>query len=180
MNQSTTSFALLCILALAMAGCASNVKTDYDSQAPFASYSTYAFEPGQARTVQSLDESRVRNALEETLAAEGFEKVPPEQAELWTRFRFEEKRKYESSGFSYGFGLFNRPFGFGLTTRPEARPVEQEQLVVELVDPQSNRVVWQGSSRQYLTENMAPQARRELINQLVENMFDSYPPEEGR
>lgn len=176
MKHAFRTLALLTVLALA--GCAGNVTTDYDNQAPFATYSTYAFEPGQTGDVQSLDESRVRNAVEEAMAAEGFEKVSPEQADVWVRFGFEDKRRYESRGFTYGLGVFGSPFGFGISTRPEARQVDQEQLVLEFVEPESNRVVWQGSSREYLTENMGPQRRRELIGELVESMFERYPPEE--
>lgn len=176
MNQQR-SLTVLLLLVMGLAGCASNVTTDYDSNAAFTTYDTYAFEPGQAREVQSLDASRVRNAIEDEMRSEGYEQVPPEQADLWVRFRFEEQRKYESTGFSYGVGVFNSPFGFGLSTRPEARPVPQEQLVVELVEPESNRVVWKGTSREYLTEDMGPQSRTELINELISNMFQRYPPE---
>lgn len=177
MKQQTYRFAVVCIFLIALAGCASNVSTDYDSQAPFATYDTYAFEPGQSREVQSLDASRVRSAVAEAMQSEGYEQVAPEQADLWVRFRFEEQTRYESSGFGYGLGLFNSPFGFGLSTRPEARPVMLEQLVVELVEPESNQVVWKGLSHDYLSEKMQPAQRTELIGELITRMFERYPPE---
>ena len=176
MQQSTHSFAILCVLVLGLTGCAANVVTDYDSQAPFAAYSTYTFAPDESEGVQSLDESRVRAAVTEAMEKEGLEKVASDQADLWVRFRFEEQRKYESTGFTYGLGLFNSPFGFGLSTRPEAKPINQQKLVLELVEPTDRRVVWQGTSREYLTETMPPQSRAELIEELVANMFDRYPP----
>lgn len=178
MKQTLNRFVLVCVLALLVTGCASNVSTDYDSQAAFATYSSYAFAPDQSERVQSLDDSRVRNAVDQAMRAEGYEKVPPGEADVWVRFRFEDERKYESTGFSYGLGMFNSPFGFGVSTRPEARPVRQEKLVLELVEPAQSRVVWQGNSREYLTENMGPQTRAELIDELVNNMFMQYPPQE--
>lgn len=177
MAQVLSRFGFVCLLALLVTGCASNVATDYDSQAPFATYSSYAFEPGQSERVQSLDDSRVRNAVDQAMVEEGLEKVPADEADLWIRFRFEDERKYESTGFSYGLGMFNSPFGFGLSTRPEARPVRQEKMVLEMFEPSENRVIWQGKSRQHLTENMGPETRAELIEELVENMFKQYPPQ---
>lgn len=177
MKESTMRLVMVCLWALVLPGCASSIATDYDPQASFGTYSTYAFEPGPAGQVQSLDDSRARSALEQAMTKEGLQRMPPDRADLWVRFRFEDERKYESRGFSYGLGIFNRPFGFGISTRPEARVVRQEQLVVELVEPQSNRVIWQGRSREYLTENMGPSRRGEVIRELVNSMLERYPPE---
>lgn len=175
-QRSNIVAAWLVALTLLLSACATNVATDYDSQAPFASYSDYAYEPGQSERVLSLDDARVRNAVDQAMTQEGYEKVDPDEADLWVRFYFESKTKYESRGFTYGLGLFNSPFGVGLSTRPEARPVEQQQLFVELVDTDTNRVVWQGVAREYLTENMGPQLRSDTIQDLVRNMFERYPP----
>ncbi|QCF26676.1 DUF4136 domain-containing protein [Hydrocarboniclastica marina] len=178
MRQMSGSIVMMALVALALtlSGCATNVVTDYDSQAPFASYESFAYEPGQTDRVQSLDDARVRSAVDEAMAEEGYEKTTPDKADLWVRFYFETKTKYESRGFTYGLGLFNSPFGVGLSSRPEARPVQQQQLFVELVDTQSKQVVWQGSAREYLTENMGPQLRSDTIRDLVANMFQQYPP----
>lgn len=178
MRQRSGSIVMIALVAMALvvSGCATNVATDYDSQAPFASYESFAYEPGQSDRVQSLDDSRVRNAVDQAMAEEGYEKTVPDEADLWVRFYFESKTKYESRGFTYGLGLFNSPFGVGLSSRPEARPIQQQQLFVELVDTDSKRVIWQGSAREYLTENMGPQLRSDTIHDLVANMFQQYPP----
>ena len=49
-------------------------------------------------------------------------------------------------------------------------------LVVELVDTETDRVVWRAASRRYLNENQATESRRELIDEIVADMFEKYPP----
>jgi hypothetical protein len=37
-------------------------------------------------------------------------------------------------------------------------------------------VVWRGAGQRNLTEQMKPEQRSALINRLVKDMFDRYPP----
>ncbi|MDX1756555.1 MAG: DUF4136 domain-containing protein [Marinobacter sp.] len=169
--------ALLLALSL-LAGCASKVVTDYDAAASFENYQTWAFAPGlQAQGFTSLDSARVKNAVTREMAAKQLRSVSSEQADLLVAYQVVEEERLQSYGFSYGLGFGHRPFGWGIASAPPVREVKEGKLVVELVDRASEKVVWRAASRRYLTEDQSPEYRSELIDELVTEMFNRFPPE---
>ncbi len=167
----------LAVVVLALTGCASNVVTDYNPSAVFGNYATWAFAEGAGSgTVVSLDGRRVQSAIEREMKREALRKVAAEDADLLASWRIVEEERLEQIGVGLGFGLGRGNFGWGLASAPPVREVEEGKLVVELVDTELNEVVWRAASRRYLNENQSPEKRRELIDEVVEEMFSKYPP----
>jgi hypothetical protein len=54
--------------------------------------------------------------------------------------------------------------------------VEEGKLVVELVDAKTRQVVWRSASRRYLNESQSSESRQALIDEIVADMFEEYPP----
>jgi hypothetical protein len=163
---------------LLLAGCASNVVTDYDSAAVFGNYSSWAFPErgGDSASFESLDDSRIRAAVERELNRKGLDKAGADAADLLVTWQIVEEERLERSGLGFGLGIGRGNFGWGLSTAPPIREVQEGKLVVELVDAQSERVVWRAASRRYLNEDQSPEYRRELIDEVVADMFTEYPP----
>lgn len=174
-------FVLGLMLALALTGCARYATTDYDGKAQFDTYDRYRFAQREEGAVQSLDAARIERALERELAEEGFSQADSsEAAALIVRYRIEQERRLESRGptFGLGFGFGRSPFTFGMAHSPvESREIKEGQLVVELVDPKAEQVIWQGRAERNLTESMNAAQRSELIDRIVKAMFEQYPPE---
>ena len=59
----------------------------------------------------------------------------------------------------------------------QTREIREGQLVVEMVDPTIDQVVWEGRGRRYLSENQDREERTKLIDQVIEAMFEQYPPQ---
>jgi hypothetical protein len=168
---------ILSLMFLVLAGCASTVTTDYDSERSFSQYDTWAFAPEDIRTnAMSLDASRLESAIEDALAGKNLSKVAADEAGLWVSYGVKEVERLETSGFTYGLGLNRGLFGFGVATMPDVREIKEGRVVVELIDPEADRVVWRAFSKRNLNEDMAPDQRRKLINEEVAKMFDKYPP----
>lgn len=181
MKRSVDMRAMIVGLLLALAGCASIVSTDFDGSVAFATYKTWAFADHDSKDDKtgnylSLDGTRVKSAVERELTSESLQEVSAQKADLLVNYRFEDAEKLESQGFNYGFGFGSGNFGFGLSTPPQVRKIKEGKLVVELVDRDSQRVVWSGVSRRYLSEGQSPESRRELIDEVVHAMFEKYPP----
>ena len=156
---------------------ASNVVTDYDSNAVFGNYSSWAFAPkGEDQSFTSLDGGRIESAVERELNRKAMRKVSEGEADLLVTWQVVEEERLERSGVGLGFGFGSGNFGWGLSTAPPIREVQEGKLVVELVDAQSERVVWRAVSRRYLNEDQSPEYRRELIDEVVADMFTEYPP----
>lgn len=167
------------LASLWLAGCASNVVTDYDSGAGFAGYETWAFakQPDEGpRNFLSLDASRVERAVETAMERQSMDRVSETDADLLVSYRVEDVERLDTTGFTYGFGWGRSPFGFGLSTAPPVREIREGKLVVELVDNDTDRVVWRGASKRYLNEDQSPERRSELIDEVVRDMFEKYPP----
>ncbi|GGE56128.1 hypothetical protein GCM10011533_05760 [Streptosporangium jomthongense] len=170
-------FLIVALVALAMAGCASNVVTDYNSAAVFDNYSSWAFAPVSDNSAfVSLDGNRVRNAIERELNGKAMSKVDAEKADLLVSWRIVEEDRLEQSGVGLGLGFGTGNFGWGLAAPPPVREVKEGKLVVELVDRSSEQVVWRAASRRYLNEDQSPEKRTKLVNEVVAEMFSKYPP----
>lgn len=172
---------LISVFALAITGCASNVITDYDSGATFGNYQSWNFaaagkeDPGYV----SLDGSRIRKAIEREMERENLQKVASEEADLLVAWEIvtEERLERGGSGFGFGLGFGSGNFGWGLSTQPPIEKVEEGKLVVELVDSESKQVVWRSASKRFLRESQTSESRQKLIDQIVTDMFEEYPPE---
>lgn len=172
------------LLAFTLTGCARYAVTDYDAGADFDSYEQYRFAEQEEGTVQSLDATRIERALTRELEKAGLTRTDVEsEADLIVRYRIDRETRIESRGPNFGFGLgFGRnPFTFGMAHSPvQSREISEGQLIVEFIEPNAKQVVWQGRAEQNLTESMSPDRRNELIERVVEAMFEQYPPERAR
>jgi len=165
------------LMVLILAGCTANVVTDYTHAARFGEYASWAYAPEESdSTIVSLDDTRVRAALERELKRKGMRQLPAEEADLLVRWQIVEEERLEQSGVGLGFGFGSGHFGWGVAAPPPVREVKEGKLVVELVDSETMQVVWRAASRRYLRESQSPESRRELIDEVVAEMFSHYPP----
>lgn len=173
---------LLLILLSTLAACAQKPVTyDYDPAAAGLSMNTYALsEPASGPQYQSLDNNRIAAALRKGLAARNVKEVSRDQADVWVAYRVEQERNLEKSGVSFGFGFGTGNVGLGVGTGPKAKEVIEGRLVVDMVSPKSQQVVWTAKSNKSLRESMSPAERDALINELVTEMLANFPPASGQ
>lgn len=168
---------LVSLLLLGLSGCASNVVTDYDSGAAFGHYGSWAFAPnGEGRGFTSLDGGRIESAVEREMDRKALRKMEDNEADLLVSWEIVEEERLERSGLGLGFGFGSGNFGWGLSSAPPVREIQEGKLVLELVDTDTDRVVWRAASRRYLNENQSSESRRKLIDEIVTDMFEEYPP----
>ena len=164
-------------MALVLAGCASNVVTDYNSATVFGNYASWAFAPNQQDSgFTSLDDCRVRNAIEREFTRKAMKKLPDTEADLLVSWQIVPEERLEQVGVGLGFGFGRGNFGWALSAPPPVREITEGKLVVELADRRNEEVVWRAASRRYLNENQSPETRRKLIDEVVSEMFSKYPP----
>lgn len=169
----------IAMFAVVLTGCASKVITDFDSGASFSEYSSWDFAPanGEAEEYVSLDGSRIRNAIEREMQGENLEKVTDGDRDLLVAWQIvTEERLERGGGLGFGLGFGSGNFGWGLSTAPPVEKVQEGKLVIELVDTRTKQVVWRSASRRYLNENQSSESRQELIDEIVTDMFEEYPP----
>lgn len=171
---------LFITLGILAASCSSvKVSSDFDREADFASYKTYAFtKEAQELPVSDLNRKRVLDAVANELAAKGFTKS--DQADVWIDMNVLAERKqsatatsspgYYGAGYRYGWGG-----GFSTTTINVENYVEGT-LFIDMIDASKKQLVWQGRAVGTLDPDATPQKREANINSAVKQIFTKYPP----
>jgi hypothetical protein len=165
------------ILMLLMGGCASPVLVDYQADAGFDRYGTYAFVRDDGSGAKSLDGQRIEDAAAPRLRERGLEPVAKDKADLLVHYSIREIRRVESTGVSFGLGFGRDNVGLGLGTGPEVYEVREGRLVLEFEDRAADQVVWRAESRHDLSPDLTGDKRRGRIQALINTMFERFPPE---
>jgi len=163
---------ILMIASLLLSACVSPVVIDQQSGINPGNYQTYAFIDQNQDTPRALDDQRARKALETALAAKGVQPAAADQAEVHVRHFFKREQRYDGSVMQFGFGYGFDRFGVGASTPVEGEMTEEYKLVVQFVDPASNNVVWQATSRDRLHDEMSSERRQAHIDKAVKHMFE--------
>ena len=171
---------LIVPILLAFVACSTvKVAYDYDKQADFSKYKTYALsEETMKIPINQLNRDRLISATESEMAAKGFTKSDNPDVILDLRVKGEEVQTATATttgGYGYGYGRWGYGGGFS-TTQVNYDKYVEGTLFITLVDKASEKIVWQGTGKKTLTENASPQKREENINYAVKQIFTNYPP----
>ena len=167
---------LLSIFLIAtLASCSSvNVNADYDKNASFSNYKTYAYMKNNLDNIaiSDFDKKRILNAIDEVMATKGFTKSenPDIIVNIFTKER-ERVEVYQNYEFGWGWGPY---WGIGMnrstvTTTPEGT------LILDFIDQKTKELVWQGQGTGYLTQNR--DKKDAVIKEFVSRILAQYPPQ---
>ncbi|MCK0154426.1 DUF4136 domain-containing protein [Alcanivorax sp. S6407] len=165
---------ILLLNCLLLSACVSPVVIDQQGDVSPSRYQTYAFIEQDEDTPRALDDQRARKALETALAEKGLTPAAAEQADIQVRHFFKREQRYDGSVMQFGFGYGFNNVAVGATTPVEGEMTEEFKLVVQLVDPASNNVVWQATSRDRLHDEMSSERRQAHIDKAVKDMFERF------
>jgi hypothetical protein len=158
-------FRVLCLPLLAtIVGCATaRVTSDWDRDANFAAYKTFAWaENPQMRALQqnSLFDKRLRAAVDRQLAAKGLREVET-GADVLVAYHagISEKVDLQETG----------RFGRNLNVRQ----YREGTLVLDIVDGRSKQLVWRGSAAGEMNRS---DGSAERLDKAVAKMLAEFPP----
>lgn len=162
-----------------LASCSSvRVATDYDKNADFNQYKTFAFFKSGIDKVEisDLDKRRILNAIDAELTAKGFTKSdnPDLLINIFTKSRQQVDVNQFNAGWGYGWGWGWSPWMWGGRSTTVSTSTEGT-LYIDLVDAKKKELIWQGEGVGVLTENM--NKKDERIQEFVKKILAKYPPE---
>ncbi len=170
MKKHSVIGSIAVIIFLATSLFAVDVKTDYDRTASFAQYKTYSWDEVQVQDKLWVD--RIKNAVDAALTAKGWKQVPSggDVTVMATTIT-----RNEQTLTTYYDRIGGRRFGgFGqATTTADVYTVGT--LVVDLVDSQTKKFIWHGSSSD--TVSNKSDKNIQSLNKGVQKMFEHFPPE---
>lgn len=168
------------LLLMVVSSCTSvRVASDYDKNANFNNYKTFAFfKTGIDKAeISDLDKRRILRAIEAELLAKGFTKSenPDMLVSLFTKSR-EKVNIYNNGWGPYGYGWGWSPwywggYGYGGTSVSTST---EGVLYIDLIDAKKKELVWQGMGTGYLSKNM--EKKEERIKEFVSKIMEKYPP----
>jgi len=175
----------LSIALFLMSGCSQpQITTDYDTQYKFEGNTKYViahnYKPGE----NTLVDDRIKNALMSTLNAKHYAEVAKDKADLVFVFHTNVQDKtdiqtdYQMIGYG-GYG-FARGFGGGIVATTNAYNYTEGTLVVDAINPKTQKIVWRGIAKDELNEKGTPQEITEYINQVVAKLMEKFPPREAK
>jgi hypothetical protein len=166
------------LLLLFLSSCSSvRVNSDYDKNADFSKYKTFAFQKSGIDKVEisDLDKKRILRAIDNEMIKKGFTKseTPDLLINIFTKEREQvDVNQYNSNwGYSWRWGW--DPFIWGGQTTVTS--TTEGTLFIDIIDARKKELIWQGEGNGYLTK--AFQEKEARINEFVEKILAQYPPE---
>ena len=165
-------------LILSLQGCSPiTVQSDYDHTLDFSKYKTFAWTPADSHShtrrhhkrgqmdkeYQALMDKRLKENFEEVLGPKGFTKTSPENADLLFMYHFRIKSKIEHWRAPRGGG------GRGIRV-----PVTENNIVLEMIERETNDLVWRGWAEGELLDTSNEDKD---IRKSVEAILEDFPPQ---
>ena len=172
MKNLFTITSLLLLLVVTTSCSSVRVASDYDKQANFNDFKTFAFfKTGIDKAeINDLDKRRILRAIEAELIAKGFTKSenPDLLVSIFTKSR-EKVNVYNNNFSPYGYGWGWSPYYWNNNTVTSST---EGILYIDLIDASKKELIWQGQGTGYLSQRN----KEERIQEFVTKIMEKYPP----
>ncbi|WP_438963944.1 DUF4136 domain-containing protein [Winogradskyella sp.] len=175
-------FIPILVFALVLTSCSSvRVATDYDREANFDQYKTFAFfKPGIDKAeISDLDKRRILRAIETELLAKGYTKS--EDPDMLVSMFTKSTQRVDVYNNAWGWGGWGWGGYGGWGWGPgwggnQVSTSTEGMLYIDIIDNAKKELIWQGSGTGYLvTKNIEKKEAR--IKEFVQKTLMQFPPE---
>ncbi|MCM4167036.1 hypothetical protein KCTC52924_01893 [Arenibacter antarcticus] len=176
------TFLVVPIFALLLISSCTSVRvlSDYDREANFNNFKTYAFyKTGIDKAqISDLDKKRILKAIDSEMSSRGFVKAndPDILLSIFTKERqqVDVYSNYWGGGY-YGWGwnpyFWGGPYnGSNVSTRTEG------SLYIDVIDAKNKELVWQGRGIGTLHNIKNIEKKEARIKEFVAEILQAYPP----
>ena len=169
-------FLLLTVAVLFLSSCAGpQYFYDYDQQANFSEYKSYAYYSEMDTGLSNLDTERVFAAIDTVLATKEIVKKSNPDFKINLYASYTEQPSGSRIGLGIGGG---GNIGVGISGGvPVGSPNLFMNLTIEFVEWPSNVLFWQTVIESRFNAEMDPEERNEFFRKLIEKALENYPPE---
>ena len=184
--MKTMKILALPVLALLfLSSCVSvRVVSDYDKEANFNGYKSYAFyKTGIDKAhLSDLDKKRILKAIDAEMNSRGMVKAqdPDLLISIFTKEREQVDVYNNYWGGMYGWGWSPWYYGgygpgWGWNS-PAVSTRTQGSLYIDLIDAKNKELVWQGKGVGTLNNTRNIEKKEERIREFVTQILEQYPP----
>jgi hypothetical protein len=171
--QRTLALLVLGLL-VSSAAVAQKTNIDWDRQADFSQYHTYAWQKSP-HPAKGFWDQRIIDAVDKQLQAKGLTKVDS-NPDMWVVYSNSIHDQKEVVGTGYNMGPY---WGWGYwggptTTTYNTWVTRIGTLVVELSDAKQHELLWRGSATDTISDNSTKNIK--TLDNAVTKLFKNYPP----
>jgi hypothetical protein len=188
---------LLTFIGLGLAGCKSMpVRASYDRSVAFAKLHTFcwsappAYLSNDPRLKMDVLEPLVREDIQQQLVAKGFQMTDCATADFYVSFRaalrdsiIEGQKDPDEGGYSVAVYEYSSETGgqwFTSSTDTTVNVQRDGSLIIVILDPKSNRVLWNGTVSAHLRSQVTQEQRKQRLQNVVRLILDKFPPPQGK
>jgi hypothetical protein len=175
----TMMFALVLAPVLVLA---QKVSYDFDKNATFSAFRTYAHRDG-TKVGQPLIDERIVAAIDTQMADKGLTRSESPDVYVVYHVAFDEQKDIStfSTGYGGGYGAYGWGWGGGwggTSSTTQVRDILVGTLVVDIADAKQGKVVWRGMGVKEVDTQAKPEKRDKSINNALKKIFKNYPPKQ--
>ncbi|KAB8151727.1 DUF4136 domain-containing protein [Kordia sp. TARA_039_SRF] len=156
------------------------VVADYDQEADFKTYKTFAFYKtgiDQAE-ISDLDKKRILRSIENEMVAKGF--VKSDNPDLLVNIMTKANKRVDlNNNWGWGFGGWGwgwNPWIWGGGGMQTVRTRVEGVLYIDLIDTKQKELVWQGRGAGNLLNTSNIEKKEARIQEFVKEIMKEYPP----
>lgn len=163
-------------------GCSSmKVNTDFDRQADFSSYKTYAWRDSATslKDKDPLGHERIVKAVDGELQTHGFQ-IASQDPDIVVTYHSSSDQQttlntdYMGGGWGFGPG-WRWGGGLGMTSSTTTvQHYDVGTVVLDMWDAKLKRLVWRGTASDTVSDD--PRKNAQKITQAARKLFEGYPP----
>jgi Domain of unknown function (DUF4136) len=137
----------------------------------FAQFHTYKWVTVQgAQYPNQIVDQEIKQAVDSQLAAKGLTKTDADNADLYVAYQvgLQQQQQWNAWGMGRGFGG-----GMGQAT---SSTIENGTLVLDMYDPKTKQLVWQGRASKTLNPSSNQQKNENNLNKAMAKLLKKFPP----
>jgi hypothetical protein len=178
---------LIPMLVLACVACAGiRVNQDYDPSIDFRRLQTYSWIPGpqpktgDLRLDSPLIDTRVRAAIDRSLAERGYQKLAEGIPDFLVGYHLSMDQKLDVRttdtyyGYGAGYGRYGRGGVVGFNTT--VQQYDEGTIIIDIANGANDRLIWRGWGAQRLRRDPSPEQTTRAIDRAVIEILKQFPP----
>lgn len=186
------TFIFTLIVTSLLSACSSlSVNYDYNLQADFTKFKTYDWLPfPKDMKIDELNRVRFITAVENNLSSKGFiQNSSKPDFIIATHFGKKTKVDITNWGYSYAPNSYYTGYGYRYPGRHSysgsyvstggvsTYEYEQGTLILDFIDRKTKSLIWRATARAIISPASTPEKQAKKINNAVEEILKSFPPE---